>query len=208
MDRASGEFFRQCMAPAKLNLKEGAQVMLLKNIDTLGGLVNGSRGVVVRFIPKAAAVAALRMESEAVSVAHRWPGTMVPVVRFMNGQEVTVCPASFGREVDGIGEYRRIQLPLKLAWTITIHKSQGMTLDAVEVSLAGIFAPGQAYVALSRARSLRGLQVTGWDGGLMESDARVRGFYEALESFQASSGETWRNFCARRWGEQPGPWES
>lgn len=59
---------------------------------------------------------------------------------------------------------RRRQLPLRLAWAVTIHKGQGMSLDRVSVDLQSCFAPGQAYVACSRARSVEGLNIEGWDG--------------------------------------------
>ena len=85
------------------------------------------------------------------------------VEREMNGQNVS-----------------RTQLPLKLAWAITIHKSQGMSLDAVEVELSGIFEEGQGYVALSRARTLHGLRVVGFNPTKIRAAARVKAFMETL----------------------------
>lgn len=209
--RAAGDHLRACIVPPSLSLKPGAQVMLLRNLDVPNGLVNGSRGVVTRFMPKADAIAALRAAgpghplppaaAEAVAAAQRFPGAELPVVRFMNGREQPIFPAVFGQEFDGLGECNRVQIPLKLAWTITIHKSQGMTLDAVEVSLAGMFAPGQAYVALSRARSMEGLRVTDWDGRMLAADPRVLDFHAAIRDLQRASHDPWTAFCERRWPE-------
>jgi ATP-dependent DNA helicase PIF1 len=120
--------------PEKSLFKVGAQVMCTRNIPTLG-LVNGSRGVVTS------------LDSDAV------------VIRLLNGEIVrlayiTVIPFD--------NPYISVQfLPLKLAWAITIHSSQGMTIDALEVDLGrDIFACGQAYTGLSRAKSLSTVRVT------------------------------------------------
>ena len=82
-----------------------------------------------------------------------------PVVRFENGEIRTMTPRWFAREVETVGESRRLQLPLNLAWAITIHKSQGMSIDRLVVDVEDCFAEGQAYVALSRATKKSGLQV-------------------------------------------------
>ena len=169
------EFFRDCLAPPLLRLCVGAQVMLLKNLDTSANLVNGSRGVVVGFTTVTAAAGA------------------VPIVRFTDGTRVEIPPAKFSSSVHGTGECVRIQVPLKLAWAITVHKSQGMTLDLVRVSLRSMFCVGQAYVALSRARSLEGLEIIDWEDGCARSDPAVREFHAILMAQKATDNNNSNN---------------
>ena len=76
---------------------------------------------------------------------------------------------------------RRVQVPLKLAWAISIHKSQGMTLDSVELELASCFEPGQAYVALSRAVSLQTCRILSFDASRVRAHADVLAFYRDLD---------------------------
>jgi ATP-dependent DNA helicase PIF1 len=151
---------RDCIAPEVLDLKIGAQVMLLKNLDLELGLVNGSLGVLESFDGK------LDGESN------------LPVVAFKNGSFPIATAAweiKVGREVVA----RRIQFPLRMAWAITIHKSQGMTLDKLEADLSGGFAPpGMFYVAMSRARTLEGLFLTGLDVSKIRAHPDALEFYE------------------------------
>ena len=78
----------------------------------------------------------------------------------------------------------RRQLPLDLGWALSIHKSQGMSIDRVEVSLAKVFECGQAYVALSRARSLDGLSVTSFDPKRVKAHPKVLAFYQSIKQTQ------------------------
>ncbi|XP_076001063.1 ATP-dependent DNA helicase PIF1 [Genypterus blacodes] len=155
-----------------IQLKVGAQVMLTKNLDVQRGLVNGARGVVVAF----------------ESGKHG-----LPRVRFLCGATEVLKPERWVFKSGGGLHLSRQQLPLKLAWAISIHKSQGMTLDCVEISLARVFECGQAYVALSRARSLEGLRVMDFDPCVVRADADVLVFYKRLRKerllMQASMDE-------------------
>lgn len=149
------------LSPARdeLRLKVGAQVMLIKNLDVAGGLVNGSRGYVTRF----------DAESRA------------PIVKFMNGCEVAIRYEmwSFKLNASGAAVTRR-QLPLQLAWAMSIHKSQGMTLDCVEISLSRVFEFGQAYVALSRAKSLDSLKIVDFEPDAIRANDLVVKFYQQM----------------------------
>ncbi len=142
----------------RLELKVGAQVMLVKNRSVTGGLVNGARGLVVAFSPK----------------------TSLPVVRFLGGREEEVGHERWAVRSSATGVATRKQLPLRLAWAFSVHKSQGMTLDYVRVSLSRVFEYGQAYVALSRAKSLEGLTVENFDRKCIAADPRVIQFYSKI----------------------------
>ncbi|XP_058273888.1 ATP-dependent DNA helicase PIF1 isoform X2 [Hemibagrus wyckioides] len=143
-----------------LQLKVGAQVMLTKNLDVQRGLVNGARGVVVDFLPG---------------------NQGLPRVRFLCGAVEVMKRERWTFKAAGGVYLSRQQLPLKLAWAISIHKSQGMTLDCVEISLARVFESGQAYVALSRARSLEGLRVMDFDPRVVQANSDVLMFYKKLK---------------------------
>ncbi|GAB5572377.1 ATP-dependent DNA helicase PIF1 isoform X1 [Prionailurus iriomotensis] len=149
-----------CPVSQILQLKLGAQVMLVKNLAVSRGLVNGARGVVVGF------------ETE---------GRGLPQVRFLCGVTEVIHADRWTVQATGGQLLSRQQLPLQLAWAISIHKSQGMTLDCVEISLGRVFASGQAYVALSRARSLQGLRVLDFDPMVVRCDPRVLSFYATLQ---------------------------
>ncbi|XP_050682255.1 ATP-dependent DNA helicase PIF1 isoform X2 [Leptidea sinapis] len=153
-DNATTVLDIQTIAPAKLVLKIGAQVMLLKNINVNAGLVNGARGVVVKFEEG------------------------FPVVRFKNKKEYTARTERWYVKNSNGSLLCRKQVPLNLAWAFSIHKSQGLTLDCVEMSLSKIFEAGQAYVALSRAQSLDTLRVLDFDARHVWADSKVLEFYQ------------------------------
>jgi len=133
-------------APAQLILRRGARVIFTQN-DPEGRWVNGSLGRVVEFEPNRIAVK-LDANGEIHEVAKaRWPQA-----RWVWNDAL--------KELEPKEDYSYEQFPLAHAWALTIHKAQGMTLDAVEIDLGrGAFAAGQTYVALSRARSLEGLRL-------------------------------------------------
>ena len=168
-----------------LNLKVGAQVMLLVNVRDRG-LFNGSRGVVERFDyyetqgpPPTSIVSRIKSEEyskfadknldEIAGESVSDPGHVpFPVVRFLTGDQlVCVVPDVWKLEIrlpNGRQQVlQRIQLPLALAWATTIHKSQGQTLDYVVADIEGCFQTGQLYVALSRCKEPDGLQIVGGD---------------------------------------------
>lgn len=146
--------------PEALELKPGAQVMLLINYMPGAGLVNGSRGVVTEL------------------------GTSRDFVRvmFANGQDVVVeRHAQEVRDEKNVLLASRQQFPLRLAWSITIHKSQGSSIDRLIANMDGTFEKGQAYVALSRARSLEGLQVVGLEWHHIKTSEDVKEFMKNVK---------------------------
>lgn len=142
---------------SELSLCIGCQVMLLINKDVESGLVNGSRGVIINF------------EDDK------------PKVRFMNGMEEVIDFYEWEYEINQTNKILRKQIPLKLAWAITVHKSQGCTLDCVEIDIGkSIFEYGQSYVALSRVKTLEGLYIKDIDIEKIKSHPKVIKFYQEM----------------------------
>eukprot|EP00736_Rhodelphis_marinus_P011443 Rmarinus@m.23237 len=175
------DLIKNCQAVARLELKVGAQVMFLKNKPD-SGIVNGSRGVVVSFDlpPKANTV-----QGQAD------PMVMYPIVQFRSGERHLVSPETWEVESGGKVVASRVQVPLKLAWALSIHKSQGMTLDRVRLSLRNVFEYGQAYVALSRVTDLSGLDLLDFDPVVVQAFPDVVHYYNSLPKLSGSArGET------------------
>ncbi|KNG47236.1 atp-dependent dna helicase pif1 [Stemphylium lycopersici] len=172
---------------ADLVLKQDMRVLLLANIDIGRGLVNGSQGIITRFEdyhpdkllrksdgPNARYVDRQTKDFVKLNKYQPWP-----VVKFDNGFEITIyadCPISEVGDVGAFSLVSRTQIPLVAGYAITVHKSQGMTLDRVIVDLSKAFEASQLYVALSRARSLQGLRVLGLPYKRLCADAAVKWF--------------------------------
>ncbi len=126
-----------CLAPEQLVLKKGALVMFIKN-NQAKGYVNGTLGKVAGFDPDG-----------------------FPIVETNSGQLIIAQPASWILDDNEEVVAEISQVPLRLAWAITIHKSQGMSLDAAVIDLSRSFTYGMGYVALSRVRTLAGIALRG-----------------------------------------------
>jgi len=207
-----------CMAPERISLKKGAQVMLIKNMDD--GLVNGSLGKVIGFMSEQTFESYQRNEEEYYATQPQnsddengeggaWGGEpelserklklrelaassaqLYPVVRFAVADGTTrdlLCLRETWKIELPSGEVQasRSQIPLILAWALSIHKAQGQTLERVKVDLGRVFEKGQAYVALSRATSMNGLQVLRFDPSKVNAHERVRNFYAGLVRAEA-----------------------
>lgn len=142
-----------------IKLKIGAQVMCIVNIQLSNGdiLCNGAQGIIMSINEQG-----------------------LPIVKYKNGYQMTMSYNVWASElIPGIGVS---QLPLILAWALTIHKAQGSTLDIAEVDAgSGIFECGQTYVALSRVKSLEGLYLSSFDAKRVRINKKVQEFYEVLE---------------------------
>ncbi len=191
----------ETQARAQLGLRCNAQVMCIKNLDD--EVTNGTIGVVIDFFTAA------ELEMCALDLDEPWPGsspescppppparnpgdvTPYPFVRFELSTGKTILrhcvPEKFTvEEVAKAGDVHvvrtatRRQVPLVLAWAVSIHKSQGLSFHHVVTDIRHCFEAGQVYVALSRATAPEGLQVVGWSRQGIISDEEVLAFYEGL----------------------------
>ncbi|TFY70119.1 hypothetical protein EVJ58_g66 [Rhodofomes roseus] len=176
------------ISPKEITLKVGAQVMLIKNL-VQGRLVNGSVGRVAEFttprearscgtdiareVPEGPQPSSQRQIKEKRLLQAAESGVW-PIVEFQNGLRLLCIPAIFeATDANGSIEAIREQVPLILAWALSIHKSQGQTLDRVRVDLRRTFETGQVYVALSRATSLDTLEVQNFNPLKVRAHDRV-----------------------------------
>jgi len=140
---------KSCLSPEKLELKVGAKVMFTKN-NPDKGFVNGTTGTILEFKYD------------------------IPRVQLPGGMVIDVEPMDWSVQDQGKILASISQIPLRLAWAITIHKSQGMSLDAAIMDLSQVFEYGQGYVALSRVRTLNGLHVIGYNDRALQVHPRVQ----------------------------------
>jgi ATP-dependent DNA helicase PIF1 len=157
--------------PSIIHLKVGAQVILTRNMPDFN-LVNGSRGIIFSFDEGTDHEGQIKSGS-------RSDTKYCPVVHFSNGVRMIVREESVFHGGPS-GAMTRRQLPLKLAWSLTVHKSQGMTIERAELQLDDAFDYGQVYVALSRITSLDGLWVRGGriTQSVVKAHPKVEAFYQ------------------------------
>lgn len=136
---------RGCLSPETLTLKTGAKVMFTKNDIGQHRFVNGTLGTITGFSEDGR-----------------------PIVRTNTGRTIFTEPTDWSIEEGGRILARISQIPLRLAWAITVHKSQGMSLDVAHMDLSDAFEHGQGYVAISRVRTLAGLSLVGFNERALE----------------------------------------
>jgi ATP-dependent exoDNAse (exonuclease V) alpha subunit len=169
-------------APEKLVLKLGAKVMFVKN-NMENGYINGTLGEVVGFVEE--------------------QGQLLPKVKLRDGLRLIVAPETWSIENDGakvLASYT--QIPLCLAWAITVHKSQGMTLEAAEMDLSQTFEKGQGYVALSRLKSLDGLRLLGINDMALQLDALAFKADQRFLELSEQAEQEWADRDAKTLHEQ------
>ena len=167
-DALASALKKGCLSPETLYLKIGAAVMFTKN-NPKEGFVNGTLG---------------RVEGFDKHNGH-------PIVKTRSGRRIEVEPMDWAVEENEKIRTRITQWPLRLAWAITVHKSQGMSLDEAVVDLSGVFELGQGYVALSRVRRLSGLYLLGWNERAFQVHPEV---LEKDAKFRAQSEQTAHTF--------------
>ena len=198
-----------CPAAARIELKVGAQVVFLfstklartslretpKNVDADMGIVNGTRGIITGFVHQQAKGLSTTVPLPVVRVCRSADQSMTHTVELTTWETRRSPTATEHARLQALGEEehterarimdnliiaRRKQLPLRLAWALSIHKCQGMTLDAIELSMRHIFEYGQAYVAFSRARSLSSVHLQDFFPSKIKAHPLVCAFYEAM----------------------------
>jgi len=157
-EKSIQDFKRHAPIGDVIRVKVGALVMLRQN-DVEGRWVNGSLGHIKKVYPNMLSIS------------------------LASGREIEIERATFSLlNAEGLPVVSATNFPINLAYGITIHKAQGLTVDRLLVDLKGFWEPGQAYVALSRARSAEGLYLEDWDPRSILADPQVTRFHQALLS--------------------------
>lgn len=165
---------RSCLAMERLALKPGALVMAIKNSQDRK-YVNGSLGIVKGFEK----------------------GSDYPIVEFRSGKTVTMKPDSWELRDGDKKRAGLSQIPLRLAWAITVHKSQGMTLDAARIDLRKAFVEGMGYVALSRVKRLESLSLLGINRMALQVSLDALSIDEDLRSRSAAAAKQYEHLRAK-----------
>ena len=171
---------RGCLSPETLTLKMGAQVMFTKNDIGRQRFANGTLGAITGF----------GKEDD------------YPIVTTKGGRTIVAEPAEWSIEEGGRILARVTQIPLRLAWAITVHKSQGMSLDAAHMDLSNAFEHGQGYVAISRVRTLAGLSLAGWNERSLEGHQEIKAIDAEFRDGSRATQEHFGKLSAQELGEQ------
>ncbi|AAZ12841.1 DNA repair and recombination helicase protein PIF1, putative [Trypanosoma brucei brucei TREU927] len=202
--------------PSTVSVRAGCRVMLLANLDLSAGLANGSIGTVESFVSSKLHQTANPSTKD--DLQHLADHMMLPVVRFDHkgkqgpgdgggaaaGRLVVIEPHRWTMRQGDSDVSCSIQIPLQLAYAITIHKSQGMSLSHVNVDFAGIFEEGQAYVALSRCTDVANLVIENFDAQRVNPNIKALAYYRALEFVGTEHREAEKKLIDN--GNKMNPW--
>jgi len=170
------KIFKTSLVLEELALKKGAVVIFIKN-NTEAGYVNGTTGTVESFS---------RLDN-------------MPIVRTTDGLKIKLEPEEWSLENDSGKVLATIsQVPLRLAWAITIHKSQGMTLDAAQMDLSKTFEMGQGYVALSRIKNIEGLRLMGLNAMALRVDPLILHVDSRIKMASKRADDTMESLSKKR----------
>ena len=169
------KIFNSSLVVEKLKLKKGAAVIFIKN-NFERGYINGTLGKIIRFTEE-----------------------NLPVVEIFSGRKIIADMEDWAVE-DEEGNVKASvrQIPLRLAWALTVHKSQGMTLDAAEIDLSKTFEVGQGYVALSRIKSIEGLRLMGLNDVALQVDERVLKIDKEMRDLSQLNSLKWQSFSKEK----------
>jgi ATP-dependent DNA helicase PIF1 len=178
------KFRRDISVSDTIDLKIGTQVMLAFNLDVSNGLCNGTRGIIVGFQESKNPASEKVFHTHDKEARSLYLDGLLPVVQFDNGSKILIPFVRWTRNL-GTGDIYYWNIPLRHAWASTIHRMQGQTLSLVDASLdSSVFEVGQAYVALSRCKSLEGLRLSSFDPSCIKVNDKVKDFYNTPFSLQ------------------------